>query len=112
MHIPRNVMIALSGYKVTNDITIYSYFGMIVLFQTLAYPFLLLQRRLEVRSKRVGFIPESTFKGLITCTKNLIKHEGFLSLYKGYPLHLFAVLLWMSALPTCTDIILEKMGGQ
>ena len=32
LHIPRNAMIALSGYKITNDIDIYTYLGMITIF--------------------------------------------------------------------------------
>jgi len=36
-----------AGMKLTDQIDIYTYYGQSLLFQTLAYPFLTIQRRLE-----------------------------------------------------------------
>lgn len=47
IHLPRNFLVALQGLKLTDQIGMVSYFGQVVASQTLAYPFLLLQRRKE-----------------------------------------------------------------
>lgn len=108
MHIPRNVLVAMTGLKITDQVTLASYYGVNIFFQTLAYPFLTVQRRLEVRSQLTGFLPESSFGGrgsFISCASELIKQEGVRALWRGYPAHLFALILWMSMMPAGTDFV-------
>lgn len=40
-------MVALQGMKLTDQISVYSYYGQAVAAQSLAYPFISVQRRLE-----------------------------------------------------------------
>ena len=42
LHFPRNFLVALQGLKLTDQITLTSFYAQIVGSQTLAYPFLLL----------------------------------------------------------------------
>ena len=44
LHLPRNFLVALSGMKMMDEITLLSYYGQTVLSQTIAYPFLTVQR--------------------------------------------------------------------
>jgi len=45
-------------------------------------------------------------KGRFTsCFKELIREEGFTSLWKGFPLHLLGIIIWMSVLPNIVDLI-------
>ena len=46
-HVPRNLLIALQGLQLTDQMNLYTYYGMTLVSQTLAYPFMLIQRRLE-----------------------------------------------------------------
>ena len=47
IHLPRNFLVALQGLKLTDQINMVTYFGQVIASQTLAYPFLLIQRRKE-----------------------------------------------------------------
>lgn len=40
MNIPRNFFIALTGARLTDQVTLYTYYGTALLFQTCSYPFL------------------------------------------------------------------------
>ena len=49
-------------------------------------------------------------KGRFTaCLMEMIKTEGPTSLYRGYTVHLFAILFWMSVLPMTTDLLMDKL---
>ena len=111
MHIPRNFFIALSGLKISDQITWASYYGMAALSQTLAYPFLTVQRRLEARSKQVGMLSNDTYKrgSFFSCFSEMIKTEGSLSLFRGYSAHMLAILFWMSLLPVATNFLMTKL---
>ena len=111
MHIPRNFFIALTGMKLTDQLTLASYYGTAILFQTLAYPFLTIQRRLECRSNaRIAMLPNEIYKkgSFINCFRTMIAEEGPLSLYRGYTFHLFAMLTWLAVMPLATDYLMAK----
>ena len=59
MNIPRNFFIAMTGFRFNNEMSLPIYYGVTILFQTLSYPFLTVQKRLEMRSKIAGFLPEN-----------------------------------------------------
>jgi len=50
MHVPRNVFLALTGLRLSEEISYLSMYGTAFVFQFMAYPFLTIQRRLECRS--------------------------------------------------------------
>ena len=39
----------------------------------------------------------------------MIQQEGPRSLYRGYSMHIFAIMFWMSVLPLATDFLMEKL---
>ena len=80
LHVPRNFFLALTGMKVSDKISLTSYYGTAIVFNTLSYPFLTLQRRREASSAISGML-ENTKTSIITQIKAL----GFRGLYAGYP---------------------------
>ena len=61
MNIPRNFLVALSGKKIADDsMPLVNYYGMALLSQTIAYPFLTVQRRMECASKSESLILKGT----------------------------------------------------
>lgn len=42
VHLPRNFLIALSGLKLRDEITLANYYGQTIMSQTIAYPFMLI----------------------------------------------------------------------
>jgi len=104
-HAPRNLMIALQGLQLTDQMNLYTYYGMTLASQTLAYPFMLVQRRLETLTQcrrlqgaglpHVADAPDSFLK---MCRETWAK-EGFRGFYRGYSCYMVAIMFWMSALP-------------
>ena len=37
----------------------------------------------------------------------MVKEEGVSSLWKGFPIHLLGIIIWMSVLPNIIDLISE-----
>ena len=61
MNIPRNFLVALSGMKIADDsMPLANYYGMAIFTQTLAYPFLTIQRRMECASRSERLIQKGT----------------------------------------------------
>jgi hypothetical protein len=111
LNIPRNFFIALTGLKLTDQLSLTSYYLTTLAFQTLAYPFLTLQKRLESRSALSGLLDNELYNRgrAINCAKTMIKQEGLLSLYKGYTANTFALVLFMSLMPKVSDFLMEKL---
>ncbi|TNV71969.1 hypothetical protein FGO68_gene13874 [Halteria grandinella] len=110
LHIPRNVCIALTGMKMTDQISVYSYYGQSILFQTLAYPFLTVQRRLECMSKMgYGLLRNNEYKGFFNACKRIWAEEGAVAFYRGYLAYILAITFWMSVLPQATDFMMMNM---
>ena len=103
MNIPRNFFIALTGLKMSDELSLTQYYGSTLAFQTLAYPFLTLQKRLECRSRLTGLVSNSS------SVFSLVREEGVLSLYKGYLCHSLALLVWMSLLPKVSDWLMDQL---
>lgn len=52
IHIPRNFLVALQGVRLTSEnMSLFAYYGAAIISQTLAYPFLTVQRRKELLTK-------------------------------------------------------------
>jgi len=95
--------------KFTDQIGYLEYFGQAILFQTFAYPFLTVQRRIECMSKTVGMLNKNEYKGYIDAFKRIYSEEGiFRGFYRGYFAFLMAVGIWMSALPLVTDFLMMR----
>jgi hypothetical protein len=62
-----------------------------LVFQTLAYPFLTIQRRLECQSKLVGLLDNKEYKGFFNALNRVVREEGFFALYRGYSAYMLAV---------------------
>lgn len=78
----------------------------------LAYPFLTIQRRLECRSNMPSSMLKNDIynKGRFTsCLMSMIKEEGVRSLYKGFSANFLTVVIFLSALPTASDFLMEKL---
>lgn len=119
LHLPRNFLVALSGLKLTDEISYFSYYGQTFVSQSFAYPFLTVQRRLEsvtatrslyLRGLNSAHDYPTTFLGIL---KQMIKEQGTVqgikSLYKGYSCYMLATMLWMSALPATSEMVLSFM---
>ena len=113
IHFPRNFLVALSGMKITDQVTIASYYGQAIVSQTLAYPFLTVQRRKEIltdsqmlRGRGITGTNEypTTFIGIF---RKILAEEGLRTLYRGYMAYMLAIVFWMSALPAGTDFVMN-----
>ena len=61
-------------------------------FQTLAYPFLTVQRRLECMSLLgVSLLRNDEYKGFLDAVKRIYREEGALAFYRGYLAYMLAV---------------------
>lgn len=90
----------------TDKINIYTYYGQIILFQTLAYPWLTVQRRIECMSKvGVGMLGDKEYKGIIDAVKRIFKEEGAIAFYRGYMAYILAVKLLNKR---CIDNVLDE----
>ena len=111
MNMPRNFFIALTGARLTDQVTLSTYYGTALLFQTCSYPFLTMQKRLECRSAQSGLLANDLYSGgrsrMLTCAKSMLKEEGPASFFKGYAAHTLALMLWMSVLPLATQFLME-----
>ena len=111
VNIPRNFFIALTGLKVKDEIDLTTYYLTTLVFQTLSYPFLTVQKRLEARSTNTGFLSNEIYKKgrFLNCMKTMIAEEGAKSLFRGYGAFTVAILFWMSVMPLATDFLMEKL---
>ena len=88
--------------------------------QTLAYPFLTVQRRLECTSdsqylQKRGTAYSSGPSSFLACLKDIYKVENLgnplgtvKTLYRGYAGYMFAITFWMSTLPMATEILVSS----
>ena len=113
MHLPRNFCVALQGMKLTDQIGMASYFGQVIASQTLAYPFLLLQRRKEcltssdyLRGRGMTSLADVQ-ASLPSLFKQVYQEEGFRGFYRGYIAYIFAIVFWAAALPTATNSMMN-----
>ena len=44
-----------------------------------------------------------------SCLSQMIKEEGVRALWKGFSLHMLTVVFFLSALPTATDFLMQKV---
>ena len=127
MHIPRNFFLALSKYfiylnllififtaslKVQDEITYFSMYSAALVANLLSYPFLTVQRRLECRSAQSTSMFANDIYGsgrFTSCLSQMIKEEGVRALWKGFSLHMLTVVFFLSALPTATDFLMQKV---
>lgn len=120
VNIPRNFLVALSGMKIADDtMPLVNYYGMAIFSQTLAYPFLTIQRRMECASMSERLILKGTaFKdaptSFVSCLRQIYTVENGGSakgtaktLFRGYNGYLFAIVCWMSLLPLTTEFIVQ-----
>lgn len=116
MHLPRNFLVALQGLKLTDQISMTSYYLQIIASQTLAYPFLLMQRRKEcftssqsLQGRGFPGLDSEKFGGssMFSIAKRILAEEGPRGFYKGYLAYMFAIVFWAAALPASTDVVLS-----
>lgn len=101
--------------KLTDEISFASYYGQAFVSQSLAYPFLTVQRRLESLTESrllttrglnsASDYPTTTVGVLRKTFSELGLVGGIRSLYRGYTCYVIAIMMWMSALPATTELI-------
>jgi hypothetical protein len=115
VHIPRNFLIALSGLKIQDKITLTNYYGQTFASQTLAYPFMLIQRRLETITssgylRGLGITSASEAPtSFIKMAKLTWREEGFKGFFRGYTCYMVAIMFWMSALPLTSEFMMNAI---
>lgn len=115
LHLPRNFLVALQGIKLTDEISFASYYGQAFVSQSLAYPFLTVQRRLEsltlsrlLCTRGLNLASDYPTNTIGVLRKTFSQHgivDGIRSLYRGYTCYVIAIMIWMSALPATTELI-------
>lgn len=86
------IRLLVAGLKITDQMDLKYYYGQSILFQTLAYPFLTVQRRLECRSKiNMTFIANDEYRGFFDAVRKIYSQEGVTALYRGYFAYMLAV---------------------
>ena len=85
-----------------------------IVSQTLAYPFLLVQRRKEcltssdyLRGRGFTGLKEMQSVSFVSLAKKIMSEEGVRGFYKGYFAYMFAIVFWAAALPTATDSMMN-----
>lgn len=97
--IPRSFFLAITNFNYTNSGTLLGYFASQNLLYTLAYPFLTVQRRLEVSdTTRPGMVP-TRYLGPIHAFGLISREEGYRAFYKGLVPYLVATSLTISLIP-------------
>jgi len=72
-------------------VNIYTYLIQNLVFHSLAYPILTIQRRLECQTTaRAGMLP-LRYMGIVHCLGLMWREEGVKGLYRGYLAYLVAV---------------------
>lgn len=87
-------------------------YSMALVANVLAYPFLTVQRRLECRSRQAaGMLDDQIYnRGRFTsCLRQILSEEGAKALWKGFSVHMLAVLIFLSTLPTTADFLMQKL---
>lgn len=102
LHIPKNMLLALTGISFMNDAN-YLMYGI----PFLVYPFLTIQRRIECQSQTKGMLPVK-YKGFFSGIYQIFKHEGPMSLYRGFPAFFFATMVWMLSVPSISNWMMEN----
>ena len=105
LHIPRNAWMALSGVSYLANLDIRLFYLQSFIMHSIAYPFLVVQRRLECQSEHIGMLPKR-YKNYFDATKQMIKQEGLRSLYKGFSIYSIAIFIWISTVPSITQLCL------
>lgn len=114
LHLPRNCLVALQGLKLTDQVTYASFYGQVIGSQTLAYPFLLVQRRKEcltnseqLRGRGFTSLVENGSSSFFAMARKIYAEEGFRGFYRGYTAYMFAICFWAAALPSTSDALLN-----
>ena len=107
-HIPRNFVLALTGFNYFTSINIYTYLIKGCAFHSLAYPILTVQRRLECQTtSRHGMLP-LRYLGILHCFGLMWKEEGLKGLYRGYIAYLLATLIYLTVVPMFAEVMMMK----
>lgn len=115
IHLPRNFLVALQGLRITDQISMASYYGQVVISQTLAYPFLTVQRQKECltgsdRLRGRGFTSLAELgssSSFFALARRIFSEEGIKGFYRGYLTYIFAIVFWAAALPSATDAMMN-----
>ena len=105
---------ALQGLKLTDQVTYASFYGQVIGSQTLAYPFLLVQRRKEcftssqqLRGRGFTGLAEAGSTSFFGLAARIYREEGLRGFYRGYFAYMFAICFWAAALPATSDALLN-----
>ena len=107
-HVPRNFLLALSGYNYSASVTIGSYFAKMMIFHTMIYPILTIQRRLECQTTKRHTMLPVRYNGYIHGLNFIFYEEGMKGLYRGFCAYLIPTSCYVVALPllvTMMDIL-------
>ena len=107
MHLPRVLLITLAGYNYFTAANFWTYIGSMMGFQSVAYPFLTIQRRLECQSSdKPGMIP-SRYEGAVHAAGLIWREEGIRGLYRGYIPYMIATGIYWILVPLVAEIKLQ-----
>ncbi|CAI2370784.1 unnamed protein product [Moneuplotes crassus] len=102
LHAPKNMLLALTGVSFINSSNWIMY-----CIPFLVYPFLTIQRRIECQSIKKGML-QTKYRGFFSGMYQILKNEGPLSLYRGFPAFFLATTLWMLCVPSISNWYMEN----
>lgn len=94
---------AVSGISYLGSIDIRLFYLQVFVMHSLAYPFLVVQRRLECQSVLQGMLPKK-YRNSFDAVKQMVKQEGFRSLYKGFTVYSLAIAIWITTVPAIAQL--------
>lgn len=104
VHLPRTFLLSLTGFNYFSSANFQTYFTTQMIFQTLAYPLLTIQRRLECQSPdRAGMIP-MRYEGAVHGAGLMWREEGIRGLYRGYAAFMVATSIYWIVVPMISEL--------
>lgn len=97
---------ALSGVSFLASFDMKLFYLQAFIIHSLAYPFLVIQRRLECQSAHLGMLPKK-YRNFFDAAKQMVRQEGIRSLYKGFSVYSLAIFIWISAVPSISQMCLD-----
>lgn len=104
---------ALASFNYFKNVNYPNFVLTLLAFQTIQYPILTVQRRLEGQSyNRAGMIP-SRYMGAVHGLGLTYREEGLRGLYRGYWAYIIATAIYLAVIPLAAEIsfLNTKLSG-
>ncbi|CDW86920.1 UNKNOWN [Stylonychia lemnae] len=107
-HIPRNFLLAMTGFNYFSSVNIFAYLGQTLAFHTLAYPILTAQRRMECQTTKMPGMLPLRYIGNIHALGLMWREEGVKGLFRGYFAYLLATSIVITVVPIASELMMLK----